>query len=340
MKKYFTLKNNPGFFSINEYKDDKVCEMNRWQFGTNTLFKTDGIENTAILNKRKKTLIVYNFITGIEIKTTIDYDIIPDCLCINDNNVFIGGRFKTELLLQFNFIQNEWYSIKIPDKFKKQGKSIDDFLIVDDELLAIDNIIFPKYILSFKLNGGNKCEYFKEFRIPSNGTYEKIIKAYLSDKYIGIFSKTMGRNGGASHITIYFKNNLDKSFSFTFREVSNILKSKDDKESSEHSGFDLISNFVIVENQLYFACKNNGLGQVEIKLEYFENNDLDSSRWSRAILVNKNIINIKDKSKNIIDLNHLNNEAKIIATFNNEGEEYEHRIIKHCSINNIKKETL
>lgn len=333
MKKYFTLKINQGFFSINEYKDDKVCEMNRWQIGTNTLFKTDGIENTAILNKRKKTLIVYNFITGIEIKTTIDYDIIPDCLCINDNNVFIGGRFKTELLLQFNFIQNEWYSIKIPDKFKKQGKSIDDFLIVDDELLAIDNIIFPKYILSFKLNGGNKCEYFKEFRIPSNGTYEKIIKAYLSDKYIGLFSKTMGRNGGASHIAIYCKNNLDKSFSFTFRDESSIFKRKEDEESSEPARFDLISNFLIVENLLYFACKNNGLGLVEIKPEYFEDMDLDTTRWNKVILANKDIIYFIDKSKNIIDINYLSNDAKIIATFDNDEQKYEQKIIEYSSEN-------
>jgi hypothetical protein len=328
IKKYFTLLNSIDFFSVNELVNNVMCEIKRYQTGSNTLFASDKVEYVAILNKRKKTLILSNFITGEEIKTSFDYEIKPDCLYIHENNVFIGGSFKNELLLQFNFKHNKWYSIEIPDSFKKLGKSIDDFLVINNELLAVDNIVFPKYILFFKLNGDNKCEYLKYFRIPANGTYENIKKAYISDKYIGMFSNTMGISGGASHIAIYSKDNLNKSFTFTFRTGRSFYNLEENNSYKELANFNLISSFIIVNNHLYFACKNNGLAKIEINPKYLKSVDSDSHRMGKAISVNNDIIEFIDKAKNIIDINYLDSDSKIIATFDSEEDEYNHRIIK------------
>ena len=139
----------------------------------------------------------------------------PNCkyraLAVKKNTVYLGGEYT---FAGDNKVQGEMFSIinlndpdftltnpVLPIKVVP-GKSIDDILVRDDQLLLVDNVIYPKYLIRYDITDPGDPKHVKTEQLPRNGSYEHIIKGDISGDNMVIFSTTFGRMGGARHIRI------------------------------------------------------------------------------------------------------------------------------------------
>ncbi|RYE49644.1 MAG: hypothetical protein EOP48_20795 [Sphingobacteriales bacterium] len=90
------------------------------------------------------------------------------------------------------------------------GKSVDDLLIDGETVIAVDNIVWPKYILFYDFSNPYRVKHISDLQLPNNGTYESISKGSLSGSLIALLSSTIGRGGGGRHITISEKNGFSR----------------------------------------------------------------------------------------------------------------------------------
>jgi len=140
---------------------------------------------------------------------------VGDYMCLNHKNnvVYLGGshNFVNDGSEMFSILDlsGENYQViekEIPVK-TVPGKSIDDILILDNSLILVDNVVFPKYIFVYDIGVPANPVHLKTIRLPDNGSYEHIIKGDINDNWLILFSSTSGMGGSSQYITIDGSNN-------------------------------------------------------------------------------------------------------------------------------------
>lgn len=135
---------------------------------------------------------------------------------IANDILYVGGSCGREVLGLFHLGDNhpEWISLNVPDEIKKRGKNIDELIIDGHRLIAVDNFVFPKWILTYDISVPEKPYMMDTIEIPAHGTYEKILDAALGNNWLALLSSTVGRNGSFMHLGIYDKVRLIEYYSF------------------------------------------------------------------------------------------------------------------------------
>jgi hypothetical protein len=177
------------------------------------------------------------------------------------NYILLGGDYIYNNLFYVLNVNNKKFSeIQVPLSIYFPGKSIDGFLFTEEEIIAIDNIVMPKYLISYKLSELPNLKTKEIFELESNGTYESIQIGVNTQAYIGLLSTTFGGypTSTADHITILKTNNYEDGFS---------ISSKKAKDWSYLEWTDI----EIIGEKVYVACCEKGLGSFKIKDRYFQN---------------------------------------------------------------------
>lgn len=256
----FLLQKDKKTISINSFENDEIKQLHTLGTSDNSIYATDQKSRVVVLDTSKNSLSLFDIKTESESELKIPFDLKPKTILLNGENLFIGGEMGKEMLVQYNLQSQEWYKLQIPREVMYPGKAIDDLVISDSLLIAIDNIIMPKYVLFYNLNSIGKLalSHFKELK--SNGAYETIYQGRITDKYFGLVSGTVsGYVGATEHITIY--DNLDLNNSFAL--------SSNEQEKDYHT----FTDFVIIGDILVIASKEKGLGFFRIEDSYFKDSD-------------------------------------------------------------------
>ena len=343
---YFLLLKDKGKISLNIYENNNVIEKDTFAILEKSIFTTDQKERVAVLDTDKNIISLYRIHTSEKIELSIPYNIKPKTILINDDNLFLGGEITEEqreewlmydrvsddkkackvILVQYHIQSEKWYQLETPlPEFDR--KAIEDILVNDNLLIAIDNIVMPKYILFYKLNKTEKLAYSHFKQLNSNGTYEHIYQGRITSDYLGLRSRTVGRAGNAHHITFY--KGLDLTESFAISAFNDFRKSK----THEYN------DFLIIGNKAAIASKENGLGYFEIKDSYFNNNyvfpqacggaftSFSNSEFNSQVRASK-ISYKKYKNENIIRLTQIPNTSKIVLSIKNKSKNIRHEIIE------------
>ena len=300
---YFLLLKDKEAVSLNTYESNEIKENTTFTISEKSIFTTDQKEKVAILDPDKKVVTLYEIQTSKEITLSIPYDIKPKTILINGDNLFIGGEMGKEILVQYHIQSEQWYQLEIPKEVNQWGKAIDDLVVSGNQLIAIDNVVLPKYILFYKLKNATKKLAFSHFKeLKSNGTWEHISQGRITPNYLGLRSSTSGMGGTSENITIYNDLNLKKSFAISA-----------ETEWWEEENTHTFNDFLIIDNKIVIASKENGLGLFEIKNSYFTrghiyNRDIHSS-------IDASNISYKEyRDENIIRLTQIPNTRKIVLT--------------------------
>ena len=326
---YFLLLKDKENISLNTYEDNKIKEKKTFAISEKAIFTTDQKERVAILDTARNSITLYEIQTSKEIKLSIPYDLKPKTILINEDNLFIGGEMGSEMLIQYHIQSDKWYQLEIPTEVLLWEKAIDDLLINDSLLIAIDNIVLPKYILFYQLNTAEKLALSHFKALKSNAAYESIYQGRISLDYLALRSSAFSANAGNSeHITIYKGLDLTKSFA---------ISTWQDKKN-----YHTYNDFLIIGNKVIIASKENGLGVLKIKNSYFKNKDNiifriysylkygyyfdDYENFNREISASK-ISYIKYKDENIIRLTQIPNTAKIVLTIENSRKNIRYEIV-------------
>jgi len=142
--------------------------------------------------------------------------------CINhkDNVVYLGGSHTMfneggEMFgildlsgADFQVVEKELPITTVP------GKSIDDILILENRLVLVDNIVFPKFLFEYDISNPSNPIHQKTVELPNNGTYEHIVKGCLNEEWLVLFSSTCSRGDTSQYITIEGKQNKGQTYTY------------------------------------------------------------------------------------------------------------------------------
>ena len=107
--------------------------------------------------------------------------------------VLLGGKWSSGnnwYLLKIT--DGQYHKISIPIELFYPGKAIDDFIVLENKIIAVDNIVMPKYLIEYERKFLPRLDSAKIFKLEPNGTYESIQKAVSNEHYIGLLSGTTG----------------------------------------------------------------------------------------------------------------------------------------------------
>ena len=241
---------------------------------------------------RERNLLRIHEISGklITEKKGSDYK----AIACRGNTVFLGGEYEDEsskegevfVLLNLEDPNFEIKEIRLPIKLS-EGKGIDDLLILEEELLVVDNMIFPKYLFRYDISSPNDPKHLETINLPKNGPYEYIIKGDLNEHWLVLFSSTIGRQGAKQHLSISGK------------EEGHISIGRNLKEKYH------IKDFCLLKSELYIL-RSDCLGKIKleegINMDNFKEIITKKNTWERIVKTPTNqIILIEPNAHELVE---------------------------------------
>lgn len=307
--KLFVLQKDKKTISINSFENDKINEIKYFSISEKSIYTTDQKEKIAILDTAKNEVSIFEIKSLAQIKLSIPFEIKPRTILLNDENLFIGGEMGKEILIQYHLKSEKWFQLEIPKEVVFFGKAVDDLVVNDTLLIAVDNLIMPKYILYYHLNSNNKLDFSHFKELKSNSSYESIHKARITNNYLGLLSTTMNHGTVREHITIYSDLNLVKSFAISVDYKRNMT----------------FNDFILIDDKLFVANSSKGLGVFKIQKSYFKEREYEYDIFNAQIKESR-VKYKKNKNGEIIKLTRIPNEQKIILTTKNKKGEIRNEI--------------
>ena len=213
-------------------------------------------------------------------KVEIPNDINPISICVFKDNVFIGGDYEKEKIYSYSQTSSKWTKLDIPVELAMFGKSVDDFMITGDTLIAVDNIVMPKYLLYYNIQDLNKIELIKSYTVPPNGSYETLFRGLIYKDYFVILSSTFGGSGSQSYLTVLKRHDLPTLIDYEAKQID-----------YEYKGFSIsngLKNFwhlrrrpntypnkywldiVEKDDKIFIAESPNRIATLKIRKKYFK----------------------------------------------------------------------
>jgi hypothetical protein len=124
-----------------------------------------------------------------------------------------GRELLTEEILGlFDFRQGTpvWTPLPLPPHVRRHDKSIDEFLFDGNRMLAIDNIVYPKYILEYDVIVPDRPTLVATHSIPSHGVYEITASASLGTYWLALLSYSGPDNGRVPTISLLDRRTLQE----------------------------------------------------------------------------------------------------------------------------------
>ncbi len=167
-------------------------------------------------------------INGKITSVPIPSDINPIAISVYKDNLFVGGDYAKEKIYSYSQTLKMWTKLEVPAGLSMFGKSVDDFMITGDTLIAVDNIVMPKYLLYYDLQDLKNIKLIKSYTVPPNGTYETLFRGIICENYFVILSSTYGGSGSQSYLTVLKRHDLPTQIDFEAK-----------KEEYEYKGFSI-----------------------------------------------------------------------------------------------------
>lgn len=318
---YYLLPNENSF-NLYERIENELVEIDKLEFNYTDLYAFDKEELVIVNNDSTK--FHYGRIKNSKFEEEIVNEF-PEKFSINtielkDGFVYLGGSWSDgELFYVFDLKSKEFYPVPIPDEAFKIGKAIDDILFLDDKIIAVDNIREPKFLIDYNSGELPELTSSKTFSLESNGTYEHIYKGDINENYLILLSETVsGYIGFSNHISVLISSDYNQGFSIDSR------KNPEFNSPTVHW-----VDILLRGDTLLIACKEKGIGVLEIKNKYFKKSKHKHLKdvWHNNI-VNQNKINYRIQFENEpIKLLPFNSE-KIIVILNDSQNQKSFQLIE------------
>jgi len=138
---------------------------------------------------------------------------------LHDGKLIVGGRSNTQeniWVLDYTLANQPslpWHALDVPECVRKKGKSIDLLYVLNEILVAVDNVIKPKWLVFYELhpNGVPTSTGVHSLRVQS--AFETIRHGAESDKLYALYSKGISHSSGLSYVQLYFKDEIALSAS-------------------------------------------------------------------------------------------------------------------------------
>jgi hypothetical protein len=127
------------------------------------------------------------------------------CLAFCRQTLFVGGDCGKEVIGSFDLAVAEpgWTPLEVPDRFRRQGKRIDDLLIDGDRLVAVDDVVYPKFLLVYDITEPRRPRLVETRDIRPHDVYEHIRCGAVGATWVALLSISDGMWGGQSFVSLF-----------------------------------------------------------------------------------------------------------------------------------------
>lgn len=230
-----------------------------------------------------------------------------DCNSIGEYSDYSSTQY-TEVIATYSVVEKEFKILEMP--YRKWGKGIDDLLVDGTTVIAVDNIISPKYVLDYDFANPASPVLITDHDLEVVGPNEQIQKATMNHNLVAMHSTMWVQTGLYQAIAIYNKGQYDQHFvlqEFLGQEPPAYDPLFDwdandlDTESMEYllnqrkpSNVTHWRDILLdpLSNTLYIAAMERGIGIISIK-----EGDIPSDLWDESDEELEEISEIDDSSK-------------------------------------------
>ncbi|HEY1189444.1 MAG TPA: hypothetical protein VGE74_17455, partial [Gemmata sp.] len=133
-----------------------------------------------------------------------------ECLLFHRQVLFVGGDCGKEVLGSFDLAspEPEWVPLAVPEEFRRYGKRIDDLLLDGDRLIAVDDVVFPKYLLRYDVTNPRAAQLAGVIGLLAHSGNETIHCGALGESWLAILSRSVTMGGGANFIGLLGRQDL------------------------------------------------------------------------------------------------------------------------------------
>lgn len=148
--------------------------------------------------------------------------------------------------------EGRWTVVALPVECCGEGKSVDELLIDGDRLIAVDDVVLPKYFVRFAISAEGALLAPELSEIPAHTAWERIRAAALGERWVALLSGGTTRAGRTDHLALY-----DRA---TLSERANLSQALDRGGAERWTGVAFAD-----EERLYLGCGRAGLGALNLR---------------------------------------------------------------------------
>ncbi len=256
-----------------EGNEIKILKKTTFPSGSRYAISNQGI--AACIDQESKLIIYgqlnetgdFKYIKNLPFPNTIN----PTSLCIINNNIIFGGEEKHAicnninsygLVISYSITNDKSLILNMPKQL--HCSSIDELLVDNNRILAIDNFISPKHIVEYDFSNPEFPHLLNTYNLHFNDEpISSVKKGCINKDFFLLFSSTLGEKGIKNYINIYKKNNynnyigLSQCFNLNNIELGKI-----------HSWRDI---FLVPNKDLLLITSNTG----DLGVYFIDNNQIE-----------------------------------------------------------------
>ncbi len=177
--------------------------------------------------------------------------------------LFVGGNCGWELMGYFDLNADSaaWQPLKIPDSVAAFRKTIDGLLVHGNRLIAVDDLIFPKWFIRYDITNPASPVLLDSKEIPPHGVYEHIRKAVIGSRWIAALSTTSGKAALGEHIALYDADSLSEIGSITNERIARRLTGYNELGPDTSLSWESIE---IYDDILLIAARDRGMAILDL----------------------------------------------------------------------------
>ncbi len=144
---------------------------------------------------------------------------------VDGSRIIVGGKESSdgtdrwEMFLSCADLaaeESDWQQAHIAPE--TSGNSIDDLLVDGDRLIVMDNIVVPKFIVTYRFQM-EQLRFEQLYDMPIAGTYMHVERAALGGRVLAVLSSSAGMAGHGQTVTVLNRRNFKEIRSLTFFNV-------------------------------------------------------------------------------------------------------------------------
>jgi hypothetical protein len=130
-------------------------------------------------------------------------------LALKDGVLFAGGQCEMEVVgaIDLQATVPAWRRLDLPAELRHPGKSVDSFVLDGDRLLALDDILLPKWWFVYDVSDARRPAFMAAPPLAVHSTYETYHHATLAHRHVVTVSTSI--NHGLTRVHLAFFNRAD-----------------------------------------------------------------------------------------------------------------------------------
>jgi len=344
--KYFLLPESAGRISVNIWRGETVERVASYE-GSIRDAVTDGQRYVATKEFYSDGYTIYDIEKNTTIKTKLPVDFSGKSAFLYGDYLFVGGEGKgegdddwsrIEMLKSYNIATQKWANVPIPKRVQQANKAVDDIVLVGDTLIAVDDLVFPKYLIYYKLDSNGAPTLLGQVELGNDRPYESIHQARYNGEYLLLHSTSFSVDMGESaHFTLiskgdlhyYFKQDLLTSYFYWGYEYSYgyynkkrlqkktvVCRGRSSKQNSDF--FRDVIDFVLLGENIIFCHKKLGIAKLPID-DFFSYGDASKITAENFTL---------PLQGEMIKMTLTPNPDKVLLSVEDEGNKVRHELVE------------